>query len=219
MRLRDCASQLPDCSNTVRQGPPRIKIKTLCVVLAAGFFWAGCYTTGSQSSKTPESNPAPDSKKAQTFVWTKLGLSLAFTEGWRMESEIDDESQRKITGPDNSRFSVRVTTYESKFGNRSIEEETKDFYKTHENAGEEDLRYLEVDGVRGVHYVRDEKGWDEKYQPQDQRHIVWSAQRNYNGTRQVINVTLSSPSTSFARRRETLYWLLQSIRFRTEKSH
>lgn len=81
MRLRDCASQLPDCSNTVRQGPPRIKIKTLCVVLAAVFFWAGCYTTGSQSSKTPESNPAPDSKKAQTFVWTKLGLSLAFTEG------------------------------------------------------------------------------------------------------------------------------------------
>ena len=95
---------------------------------------------------------------------------------------------------------------------------TKDFFKTHENSGEDDLRYLEVDGVKGVHYLRDEKGWDESYRPQDQKHITWIAQRKYNGTRQIIMVTLSSPSRNFAKHRETLYWLLQSIRFRTGKS-
>ncbi len=194
------------------------EIRILCVVLATVFL-AGCDTTGSQSSTIPKSNAKPDSKNTQTFVWAETGLSLALTEGWRMDSEIDDDSQRRMIGPDNSRFSVRVETYDSKAGNRSIEDETNDFYKTHENAGEDDLRYLEVDGVKGVHYLRDEKGWDESYQPQDQKHIIWMAQRMYNGTRQIINVTLSSPSRNFAKHRETLYWLLQSIRFRTGKSH
>jgi hypothetical protein len=208
-----------DSCRIAHHGAPRInEIRTLWVVLATVFL-AGCYTTGSQSSTIPKSNATPGSKNTQTFVWAETGLSLALTEGWRMDSEIDDDSQRRMIGPDNSRFSVWVTTYESKFGNRSIEDETNNFYKTHENSEEEDLRYLEVDGVKGVHYLRDDKGWDENYQPQDQKHIIWNAQRMYNGTRQGINVTISSPSRNFAKDRETLYWLLQSIRFRTEKSH
>ena len=194
------------------------EIRILWVVLATVFL-AGCYTAGNQSSTITKSNATPDLKNTQTFVWAETGLSLALTKGWRMDSEINDDNQRKMIGPDNSRFSVWVTTYESQFGNRSIEDETNDFYKAHENSGEEDLRYLEVDGVKGVHYLRNDKGWDEKYQPQDQKHIIWNAQRMYNGTQQGINVTISCPSRNFAKDRETLYWLLQSIKFRTQESH
>jgi hypothetical protein len=119
-------------NGVAHHGAPRNnKIRTLWVVLVTVFL-SGCYTAGNQSSTIPKSNATPASKNTQTFEWAETGLSLPLTEGWLMDSEIDDNSQRRMIGPDNSRFSVWVITYESKFGNRSIEDETNYFYKTHE---------------------------------------------------------------------------------------
>ncbi len=193
-------------------GAMKTKMNTLCLVLATVFL-AACHSTVSQSPSNPKSNAAPDSKNTQTFVWGETGLSIALAPGWRLDSEVDENRQRRFFGPDNSRLSVWVETYDSRAGNRSIEDETNNFFKTHENSGEEDLRYMEVDGVKGVHYLRDEEGWDENYQPQDQKYIVWNGQRMYKGTRQIINVNLSSPAKNFTKHRETLYRLLQSIKF------
>ena len=50
-------------------------------------------------------------------------------------------------GPNNTRFGVNVSMYEPEYGNRSIEGETNSFYRDHK--GDEDLRFLEIDGVRG----------------------------------------------------------------------
>ena len=133
---------------------------------------------------------------------------------WTIDNDSDDQGQRTWIGPDNSRFSVRVAPYKPEYGNRSIEDETTTFYEDHKrHGGEEDLRYLEVDGVKGIHYLRDEKGWDRNYQPQDEKLINWNTQRMYRGARQSINVTLSTSSRKFIKSRGTLYGLLQSIKF------
>jgi hypothetical protein len=192
------------------------EMKILWIVLATVFL-ANCHSAGSQSSSKPKFNTTPETKNSKTFIGAETGLSFALQPNWRMDDDTDDNSQRTWRGPNNTRFFVMVMLYTPKAGNRSIEEEMKNFYEAHEGAGEEDLRYLEVDGVNGVHYLRDEKGWDQNYQPQDQRFITWVAQRLYKGKRQTINITLSSPSRNFAKDRETLYWLLQSIRFRREE--
>jgi biopolymer transport protein ExbD len=140
---------------------------------------------------------------------------MVFTliQGWRRDLESDDNSERAWISRDNSRFSVRVAPYKAEYGNGSIEDETNQFYQDHQKGGEADLRYLEIDGIRGVHYLRDEKGFDKNYAPQDEKLIIWNAQRLYKGGRQIINVRVSSPTQDFTKDRDTLYGLLQSIKF------
>lgn len=166
------------------------------------------------SSRSSQSLPSTnvESKDENTIVWSETGLVLTVLPGWKLDND-NDNSQRTFKGPGNARFSVFVTTHTPESSDRSFGDETKDFYENHKDAGEEDLRYLEVNGLKGVHYLREENGFDENNQPQGQRHIVWNAQRTHKDTRQVITITLSSPSKDFAEYRETLYRLLQSIKF------
>src|SRR5258708_17927939 len=177
------------------------------------FLSAGCHSAASNSSSKPHLNANPDLKGTRTFVWAETGMILTLTEGWRRNLENDDNSERAWISRDNSRFSVRVATYKVDNGSGSIEDETNGFYQDHKKGGEEDLRYLEIDGIKGVHYLRNEKGFDKNYASQDEKRIIWNAQRMYKGGRQIINVTVSSPTQGFTKDHETLYGLLQSIKF------
>jgi biopolymer transport protein ExbD len=177
------------------------------------FLLAGCHSAASNSSSKPQLNANLDPKGTRTFVWTETGMVFTLIEGWRRNFESDDNSERAWISRGNSRFSVRVAPYKAEYGNGSIEDETNKFYQDHKKGGEEDLRYLEIDGIKGVHYLRDEKGFDKNYASQDVKVIIWNAQRMYHAGRQIINVTVSSPTQDFTKDRDTLYGLLQSIKF------
>lgn len=102
---------------------------------------------------------------------------------------------------------------------RSIEQETDAYYRTHRNA--EDARLLEIDGVRGVHFLVDLEGWflvdDERphegFEMALSRFIRWQGLRMHRGRRQYIIVELSAPVRNFNEHRSTLYGILNSIRF------
>ena len=174
---------------------------------------SGCHSAASNSSSKPQLNATFEPKRIRTFVWPETGMTFTLIDGWRRDLESDDNSERAWISRGNSKFSVRVAQYKSEYGNRSIEDETNEFYQDHKKGGEEDLRYLEIDGVKGVHYLRDEKGFDKNYAPQDEKRIIWNAQSTYKGRRQIINVTVSSPTQNFTKDHDTLYGLLQSLKF------
>jgi biopolymer transport protein ExbD len=174
---------------------------------------AACHSAASNSASKPQLNANFDPNSVRTFVWPETGLVFTLMQGWRRDLESDDNSERAWISRGNSRFSVRVTPYKMDYGNRSIADETNQFYEDHKRGGEDDLRYLEIDGIRGVHYLRDEKGFDKNYAPQNEKIIIWNAQRMYKGARQIINVRVSSPTQDFTKDRDTLYGLLQSIKF------
>jgi hypothetical protein len=120
-------------------------------------------------------------------------------------------------GPDRTMISIDVGFA----GNlsRSIEQETDAYYRTHRNR--EDARLLEINGVRGVHYLVDYE-WsylidDERphqgFEMELSRFIRWQGLRMHRGRRQNIVVQLSAPVRSFSGHRDTLYGILNSIRF------
>jgi biopolymer transport protein ExbD len=171
---------------------------------------SGCAHNSLSSSPL---RPNCDASESRIFSWTETGTTLTLVPGWRRTVESDDNSERSWRSTDGATFSIRVALYKPAYGNRSIEDETNGFYNDHKKYGEEDLRYLEIDGVRGVHYLRDDKSMDAESRPQDEKRIIWNAQRLYNGERQIINVTILAPATSFSTQRDQLYCLLQSIKF------
>ena len=188
-------------------------MKNLFTIILLTLLSTGCHAIGSKSTSNPQVKANFDSKNSRTFVWAETGLAFTLLQGWHRDDDGEDDEGRSWVGPGNSKFSVSVHVYQPEHGNRSIEDETNDFYEDHKRSGEEDLRYLEIDGVRGVHYLRDEKGWDQNYQPQDEKFIIWNAQRMYKGARHIINARVSSPTNNFTKDRDTLYALLQSIKF------
>ena len=194
-------------------------MKSLLTVFFLTLLSVGCHYSVSRSSSNPQLNATFDAKNTRTFLWAETGLVFTLLQGWRRDIESDDNSQRAWIALDSSRFSVTVSTPEAiaaagiKVIERSIDDETTQFYEDHNRYGEQDLRYLEIDGVRGVHYLRDNQGWDADYRMQDEKFVIWNAQRMYKGERQIINVTLSAPSKNFTKDRDTLYGLLQAIKF------
>jgi biopolymer transport protein ExbD len=159
----------------------------------------------------------------RTVTLKAQGISLNIPVGWHKDDESIEADHVSFgwRGPDNTRFAVSVLMYKPEdkpeYGNRSIEDETNSLLRDHK--GDEDLRFLEIDGVRGVHFRRDAKDWIDwealkngRYQRELEKFIKWLGQRTINGKRQGISVDLSCPARSFARDQDTLYGILQSIK-------
>ncbi len=151
----------------------------------------------------------------QTVALNEQGIFFTLPTYWRKEEETTEADRGRFIwhGPDDTRFSLNISLYKPEYGNRSIEDETNSFYQDHKQGGSEDVRLLEIDGVRGVHFRRDSEGLDKRYQPDMPKSIKFSAQRIYKGQRQIIFIDLSSPARSFPRHQAVLYGILSSIKF------
>jgi hypothetical protein len=171
------------------------------------------FVLGTSANNLCDSRVPASINQAKTPLakWAKYGMSFNVPAGWRKTDE--DEEALSYVGPGNLKLSIHVAVYKPEYGGFSIEYETESFYEEHRKAGEEDLRYLEIDGVKGVHYLRDDQTWDARYQMYDAKFIIWNAQRIYKGSRQIIMIRMSSPAGSFSKDRDTLYQILQSIKF------
>lgn len=185
------------------------------------FLLAQCTTAGNLSSNISDNNSgnqntSADSGKAsgQTVRLKEQGISLTLPAGWSKDENCPaGEGEFCWLGPDGTKISFSVSIYKPEYGNRSIEDETNSFYQDHKQGGSEDVRFLEIDGVRGVHFRGDVEDFDESYRPETKELIHWAAQRMYKGKRQIIFVTLTSPSKSFPAHRDILYGILNSIKF------
>jgi Biopolymer transport protein ExbD/TolR len=150
----------------------------------------------------------------QRVTLSEQGISFVQPVGWRRDESAEaNEGEFAWHGPDRTMLRVQVAFARPEDTSGSIEEETDRFYRDHKEGGSEDVRLLEIDGVRGVHFLVDDEWPYGGYEMERSRFIRWSGQRMYRGRRQIIFAVLSSPVRSFSRHRATLYGILNSIRF------
>jgi hypothetical protein len=187
-------------------------MKHLVLLVFLALTATGCSAVSKRSLGMPQSTPGTYRSQGQTITWAEKGLSFTAPKDWRKE-ETNDKDKTSWVGPSHAKILIQVSAYKPEYGGASIEDETEEFYESHKKYGEENLRYREIGGVKGVYYLRSEKGWDERSHAQDQKLAVWAVQRVYKGERQVIFVHVVSPADSFARDRDMLDDLLQSITF------
>ena len=187
-------------------------MKNLLLSILLALSTTGCKAVSKNSSATQRASSNVSQPTGITITWAEKGMSFTVPQNWHRD-KMDSEGEMTWVGPDNAKFMIRVGPYKPDYGDASIEDETTKFYESHKRYGEESLRYLEISGVRGVYYLRSDKGWDEHSRPQDQKLTVWAGQRTYKGERQVIFVHVTSPAETFAKDGDVLFGLLQSIRF------
>lgn len=151
----------------------------------------------------------------RAFTLEGQGIALTLPAGWRRDAE-ENEGEYRWSGPGGAELSITVSSYRPEYGGRPAEEETEEFFKAHKEGGSQDVRFLEIDGVRGVHFIVDDEVWKlpgGKPREEFYRFIQWSAQRAYKGKRQVVTVSASAPVQSFSAHRDALYGVLASLKF------
>jgi hypothetical protein len=75
------------------------------------------------------------------------------------------------------------------------------------NGEVDELRYLEIDGVKGVQF---REANPEK--PDDIRRLQWIAYRKFAGQTQMVNLILSGSGKSFPTRQDEMYAILYSTK-------
>lgn len=147
------------------------------------------------------------------YKWAGTGLTLTLPDHWRRTDD-DEPDNRVWAGPGKLTLSIHVAGEKPEWGSIPLDEQTKKFYEDHRKAGEQELRYLIIDGVNGVHYLRAGTGLDNE----PQTTIIWDALREFQGKGQTVFVNLVSPASTFDQNREALYRLLAAIKFTQDAS-
>jgi hypothetical protein len=186
-------------------------MKSVFLSILLALSTAGCKAV-SKNPSTPQVSPNVSQPQGKTITWAEKGISFTVPKDWQRDKN-DESDDMTWIGPANAKILIHIAPYKPESGNASIESETAEFYESHKRYNEENLRYLEISGVKGVYYLRSQKGWDEHSRPQDQKLTVWAGQRMYKGVRQVIFVHVTSPAETFTKDRNELYEILQSIKF------
>ena len=143
----------------------------------------------------------------QTVKWDQQGITWTLPAGWNKQTV---ETKNFTYGaPANSAFLIASISPMGEDFPTAIS--LKAFYDgavTRKKNGEVDeLRYLEIDGVKGVEFreVNPEK-------PDDIRRLQWLAYRKFAGQTQMVNIILSSNGKNFPTRQDELYAILYSTK-------
>ncbi len=145
---------------------------------------------------------APANHKIQSV--TVEGVTIQIPMSWVRSSK------HRWDGKDGLILHFLVTTSNTKeigglYLSSQIEQETQDYYED-KKGGWLDVRYLEIDSIKGVHY-RDVDDFEQRAT------IFWSALREYKGQPQLVSIGLSSLEKTFSRDKTLLYQILNSVKF------
>ncbi len=70
------------------------------------------------------------------------------------------------------------------------------------------VRWLELDGVRGVEFLE-----ESPENAEDVRRLQWQGYRNYLGQTQLVNIILSTQGRHFEHHQDALHGILYSTKF------
>jgi len=140
------------------------------------------------------------------LVWDEQGLTWKLPRGWNKLSQ----SKKMLNYGSVSKgfLIVSISSFDDKFPTETSLKAFYDSHVTRAKQGEiEDVRYLEVDGVKGVEFIEsmpEDKG--------DPRRHQWIAYRKYNGESQMLNVMVSTKGSNFEKRRDEFKAVLYSMK-------
>ena len=183
----------------------RLLLGGLIILSAAGF---------APAQKRTKRKPLPVKQQLQSV--TVEGATFQIPADWKknpyMETLWGNRKGSSVI------LSLRTLTPEDilRAGGDSFEKDLEMFYESHKRGGTEDVRYLEIDGVKGVHFLNDYEGFAPGFKSMQKMSVWWVFQRMYKGQRQLGSISFSVPASDFPKRKAEIYRMIQATKFAKE---
>jgi hypothetical protein len=145
----------------------------------------------------------------QEAKWDKQGMSWTVPPKWtRTMDETKEFAMRSPGSFDAANLIVNISSMTEDFPTDNSLKATYDDQKNRMKNGEVDqLRWLEIDGVKGVQFRE-----SNPEKPDGIRRMQWIAYRKYAGQVQYVNVMLSTDGKDFPRHEDAMYGVLYSMK-------
>jgi len=138
--------------------------------------------------------------------WDEQGISWKLPAGWK-KMDVKKETFN-YSSPDLAFLLVNISPMSPDF---PVDSSTQAYYdqalQQLKNGKYENVRYLEIDGVKGVEWTEampEEKDGARRHQ--------WMGYRNYLGQTQLLNVMLSTKGTNFEKHRDDFPAIMYSMK-------
>ena len=138
--------------------------------------------------------------------WDEQGISWKLPAGWK-KMDVKKETFN-YSSPDLAFLLVNISSMSPDF---PVDSSTQAYYdqalQQLKNGKYENVRYLEIDGVKGVEWTEampEEKDGARRHQ--------WMGYRNYLGQTQLLNVMLSTKGTNFEKHRDDFPAIMYSMK-------
>ncbi|HEY0406695.1 MAG TPA: hypothetical protein VGC89_13270 [Pyrinomonadaceae bacterium] len=175
----------------------------------------GATTAGAKSS-TPEDtggeaveHPAPTAAQTaalaggQSVNWDQQGIAWTLPANWKKQNV--ETKNLLYTAGDGAVLIANISTFDDSFPTDL--KYTYEGARTRKKDGEiDELRYLELDGLRGVQFRESPE------KPDDFKRLQWLAYRKFAGQTQLINLMLSTSNKNFAKHQDEFYAILYSTK-------
>ncbi len=182
-------------------------------------------SSNSNSGKSSSSSSSSDGISAETaqptaaqtaalaggeeVKWTKQGMSWTVPPKWTKTT--DDRNNFALRSPGSWDAANLIVTISPMSENFPVAESLKATYEgahTRQKNGEVDqLRYLEIDGVKGVQFREAQPD-----KPDEIRRMQWIAYRTYANQVQYVNIILSTDGKDFSKHEDEIYGVLYSMK-------
>lgn len=165
-------------------------------------------STGGETVEHPEPTAAQTAALTggQTVNWDQQGITWTLPPGWK-KVNVDTKNFNYSSG-DGAVLIGSISTMDESFPTDISLKAFYDGAKTRKKNGElDELRYLEIDGVKGAQ-------WRESPEkPDDIKRLQWMAYRKYAGQTQLVNLILSTGNgKNFAKHQDEFYAILYSTK-------
>jgi hypothetical protein len=168
----------------------------------------GTKTSTGSSFEKPTLSSAQQSiqDSAQSTEWTEQGISWKLPTAWK-KMDVKKETFN-FSGPNNGFLLVNISAMSADFPvDSSITAYYDQAVQQMKNGKYERVRYLEIDGVKGVEWIEaPPEGKD------DPRRHQWIGYRSYLGQTQMLNVMTSARADNFSKHADTFPAILYSMK-------
>lgn len=145
-------------------------------------------------------------KDGKEIKWDEQGMSWTLPAGWKKTTS--SPTTFMCSSPQGTFLIVSVSPMAADFPNDVSLKANYDGSVTRQKNGElEKLRYLELDGVRGIEFLETE--YQGKTSP---RRHQWIGFRQYAGQNQMLNVMLSTDGAKFDNNRQIFAAVMSSTK-------
>jgi hypothetical protein len=163
--------------------------------------------SGGERVERPEPTTAQTAALAngQTVNWDQQGITWTFPARWK---KVNTETEQFTwSSGDGGFMTVSISTFDDSFpadiSLKAMYDQNKGLKK---NGKIDELRYLELDGLKGVQYRESPEKDD------DFKRLMWLAYRKYAGQTQLVNVNISTSKKNFPKLQDDFYAILYSTK-------
>ncbi|HEY0385030.1 MAG TPA: hypothetical protein VGC64_03430 [Pyrinomonadaceae bacterium] len=167
--------------------------------------------TATDAGGEPVEHPEPTAAQTavltngQTVNWDQQGITWTLPANWKKQSA--ETLSFSAGAGDGAVLLANISTMDDSFPTDISLKAFHDGAKTRKKNGEVDeLRYLEIDGLKGAQ-------WRESPEkPDDFKRLQWMGYRKYAGQTQLVNLILSTSNKNFAKHQDEFYAILYSMK-------